>query len=248
MSSSTSSRLLKSYAFVFFVFCSHLSFAQEQEDTSIVGLDEVVIKAYEQGRRLREYQPRLTTSARKLCPVWCCLHCAGHQHNTRRTHGRAFPWQLSLKYQGQCFAVAIWRAQCKSYYNDLPYTHPGGQTYFNNFGNYNFSSIEIIKGPGSSLYGAGTGGVVLAEHLANSERPGALIEYTAGSFGLHNIYGSVITGTEKFRSKIGFQHQESDGYRAQSALQRDVLTWTGDFNVMKKRKPQNDFCLQRFIL
>ncbi|MEJ7913227.1 MAG: TonB-dependent receptor, partial [Chitinophagaceae bacterium] len=95
----------------------------------------------------------------------------------------------------------------------------------------NFGFLEIIKGPGSSLYGAGTGGVVLAEHLTASEEKGAFVEYSTGNYGLRNIYGSVLTGTDNFRSKVGYQHQESSGYRVHSRLSRDVLSWTGHINL-----------------
>ena len=39
----------------------------------------------------------------------------------------------------------------KVYFNDIPITDPGGHTYLNQLGYYNFNSIEIIKGPGNHL-------------------------------------------------------------------------------------------------
>src|SRR5690348_2626075 len=66
----------------------------------------------------------------------------------------------------------------KVYYNDIPITDPGGQTYLNQLGYYNFNSLEIIKGPGSSLYGAGTGGVLLIESMDRNEQAGITGEYS----------------------------------------------------------------------
>jgi iron complex outermembrane receptor protein len=49
----------------------------------------------------------------------------------------------------------------KVYFDEIPFTDAVGNTYLNQLSFYNFNSIEVIKGPGGSLYGAGTGGVIL---------------------------------------------------------------------------------------
>jgi iron complex outermembrane receptor protein len=122
----------------------------------------------------------------------------------------------------------------KVYYDDIPITDPGGNTYLNQLCYYNFNSIEVIKGPGSSLYGSGTGGVLLIESLSPSENPEVSLEYSRGSFASQNIYASITTGNDKYISKVGFQHQESEGYRQQSALKRNVHSWNGTFRVGNK--------------
>jgi iron complex outermembrane receptor protein len=123
----------------------------------------------------------------------------------------------------------------KVYYNDIPITDPGGQTYLNELGYYNFNSIEIIKGPASSLYGAGTGGAMLIESMNQNEQAGVSAEYTTGSYGLQNIYAAVSTGSEKLVSRGTFQHQQNDGYRNQSSLRRDIHSWTGLFKMNEKK-------------
>ncbi|HWI91110.1 MAG TPA: TonB-dependent receptor plug domain-containing protein [Flavisolibacter sp.] len=123
----------------------------------------------------------------------------------------------------------------KVYYNDIPITDPGGQTYLNELGYYNFNSIEIIKGPASSLYGAGTGGTMLIESMNQNEQAGVSAAYTTGSYGLQNIYAGVSTGSEKLVSRGTFQHQQNDGYRNQSALRRDIHSWTGLFKMNEKK-------------
>ena len=79
----------------------------------------------------------------------------------------------------------------------------------NELGYYNFNSIEIIKGPNNSLYGAGTGGVLLIESLSEKEKSGISSEYSAGSYGLQNMYASITTGSDKIVSRVGFQQQQS---------------------------------------
>ncbi|MFL5810517.1 MAG: TonB-dependent receptor, partial [Flavisolibacter sp.] len=141
------------------------------------------------------------------------------------------PGSYRLNIRGSSLRSPFGVRNVKVYYNDLPYTDPFGTTYLNQLGYYNFNSIEIIKGPGSSLYGAGTGGVVMVQSLDNSEKPGIAAEYSAGSFNYKNIYASISLGTEKYLSRASFQRQESDGYRNQSALRRDVHSWSGTFRL-----------------
>ena len=119
----------------------------------------------------------------------------------------------------------------KVYYNDIPFTDPGGNTYLNQLGYHNFNSLEIIKGPGSSLYGSGTGGVLLIESLSAIEQPRLVAEYSAGSNGMHHFHGSYIHANEKYASRFAVQHLQSDGYRKQSALQRKVYSWNGRFRL-----------------
>ena len=74
---------------------------------------------------------------------------------------------------------------------------PGGNTYFNQLSFYNFNSIEIIKGPASSLYGAGIGGAMLIHTLpANGMRELRLV-IRAGSFNTHSINTNVKTGRRR---------------------------------------------------
>ena len=113
----------------------------------------------------------------------------------------------------------------KVYYNDIPYTDPGGNTYLNQLGFYNFSSVEIIKGPGSSLYGAGTGGVLLISSMPQQWHPGATVSYTGGSYGLSSTAVEARIGDTAFRNVIRYQHLESDGYRQQAKTKKDVLSW-----------------------
>ncbi len=113
----------------------------------------------------------------------------------------------------------------KVYYNDIPYTDPGGNTYLNQLGFYNINSIEIIKGPGSSLYGAGMGGVALINSMPDRWQQGATVSYTGGSYALNSAAAEVRVGDSSFRNAIRYQHLNSDGYRVQTRMNKDVLSW-----------------------
>ena len=141
------------------------------------------------------------------------------------------PGSYRMNIRGSSLRSPFGVRNVKVYYNDLPITNPGGLTYLNQLGFNNFKSIEIIKGPGSSLYGAGTGGVMLIESLGNGEKLGGKFSYSTGSFGLQHAYGNIIAGKEKAYNSISFEHLANAGYRKHSAMQRSVFSWDGKYQI-----------------
>ncbi|MEO7983696.1 MAG: TonB-dependent receptor, partial [Bacteroidota bacterium] len=87
-----------------------------------------------------------------------------------------------------------------------------------------FSSIEIVKGPAGSMYGAGTGGLVLM-HTLSPWQAGVSAEYITGSYNLQNIFISARLGKNENRSQLSFAHNQTDGYRVQSRMGRDNFSW-----------------------
>ncbi|MFM9073999.1 MAG: TonB-dependent receptor, partial [Bacteroidota bacterium] len=92
--------------------------------------------------------------------------------------------------------------------------------------------MEVIRGPGSSLYGAGTGGVVLLETRQRPERIRA--EMSAGGYGLFRAAGGYHAGDDKRSIDIRLARQSADGYRVQSAMERDVIQLSGHLAAGKK--------------
>ncbi|MBC8110923.1 MAG: TonB-dependent receptor, partial [Verrucomicrobia bacterium] len=123
----------------------------------------------------------------------------------------------------------------KVYWNDIPLTDAGGGTYLNLLDFNNRGSIEVIKGPGGSLYGAGTGGVVLLKSPVAFRGFRSQISTVAGSYGLFNLNGSVGVGSEKANTTAMFSHQQSEGYRKQSQMERKVFNVQSQLFVSKHR-------------
>ncbi len=119
----------------------------------------------------------------------------------------------------------------KVYWNGLPFTDGGGNTYLNLLDFNSIGSLEVIKGPGGSLYGAGTGGVLLLNSpTIRTNQVDAMA--IAGNYGLRRWLVSGQIHQNNFNGKIQYAHQESNGYREQTAMSRDVfnaeLTWALD--------------------
>lgn len=118
----------------------------------------------------------------------------------------------------------------KFYWNGLPLTDASGNTYLNIVDFNSVNQMEILKGPGASLYGAGTGGVMLMQPTRTTAETRSLkYSLVGGSYGLFRFEagGSVIS-TEKFLMDARLSWQQADGYRKQTRLKRFTtnIDWT----------------------
>jgi iron complex outermembrane receptor protein len=214
----------------------------QNTDSLVSTLSTVEVKAYGKLRKLRDVPAAVGFVDRQTLERFSSgsLVMAVSTVPGVRMEERS-PGSYRFNIRGSSLRAPFGVRNVKVYYNDIPFTDPGGQTFLNGLGYYNFGSMEILKGPGSSLYGAGTGGVLLIESMAAGEQPGAMAEYTTGSFGLRNVYASLATGNAEHLNRVGFQHQVSEGYRFHSALQRDVLTWTGQHRLSENQSLKTTF-------
>ncbi|MCW3073683.1 MAG: hypothetical protein JWP69_752 [Flaviaesturariibacter sp.] len=226
-------------AFLFFSITLH---AQLPASDSIIRLEEVTVRAFEQTRKLKETPAAINYINRQALERFSptAVVAAVNTMPGVRMEERS-PGSYRINIRGSSLRSPFGVRNVKVYYNDLPFTDPGGVTYLNSLGYYNFNSVSIIKGPGSSLYGAGTGGVMQIESISANETPGIAAAYTTGSYNLHNAYASFATVSDKGISKGSFQHQQNSGYRDQSALRRDVLSWNGQFTLGESKRLKTSF-------
>lgn len=201
----------------------------------VVLLDSVVVKAFEQNKGWAEVPAAVNFIGRTTLERFGAASVVAAINTTPglRMEERS-PGSYRFNIRGSSLRSPFGVRNVKVYYNDIPFTDPGGQTYLNNLGYYNYASVEIIKGPGSSLYGAGTGGVLLIDGIDKRGAKGFTAEYTRGSFGLHQIYGALSFGKEDDHHSISYQRQQSNGYRQHSRLQRDVISWHGQYKIATK--------------
>ncbi|TAD86414.1 MAG: TonB-dependent receptor [Bacteroidetes bacterium] len=136
------------------------------------------------------------------------------------------PGSYRLSLRGSSLRAPFGVRNVKIYYEGIPLTDPGGNTYLNGLAVNNFSAVEVLKGPGGSLYGAGTGGVLLAKAWQRRGfAPMASVEFLAGSFGLNNAQATVQFGDSLRQQVFQMSHTGSNGYRQQSAMRRTNLAW-----------------------
>lgn len=189
-------------------------------------LDEVIVSAYAANRSLQEIPAAVNIISPQQLNRFgntSLLPAINATPGVRMEERSPGSYRLSVR--GSALRSPFGVRNVKVYYNGIPFTDPGGFTYFNQLGFYNVQSLEIIKGPGSSMYGAGTGGVMLIESMKPDWKPGIRAGYTGGSFGLNNLHTELNIGRQGFKNTIRYQHIGSNGYREHTNMQRDVLSW-----------------------
>ncbi len=221
---------------VSFLF-QQFSYAQQKTEAldSSLTLDEVVISAFEQNRVI---------SNGTIVKV---IHAVTADRNNKVSLVNAFnsiagvrmeertPGSYRLNIRGSSLRSPFGVRNVKIYWNDIPVTDAGGNSYFNQFTFNNFSSIEIIKGPAGSLYGAGTGGVLLMHSFKPAWQPGVQLDYVTGSYGLQNLLASVSFGKENSRNLVTFAHNQSDGYRNHSKSKKDNVGFVTQYKISDKQ-------------
>ncbi|HET6528571.1 MAG TPA: TonB-dependent receptor [Balneolaceae bacterium] len=118
----------------------------------------------------------------------------------------------------------------KIYVNGIPLTEADGVTRIEGLDVSTIGRVEIIKGPASSIYGAGTGGVInfklkKAPYGESSIEAGAM----AGSYGLNRLSATYRTGSDTFNAMITTGSQVYDGYRQHSHDFRRFFTGSLQF-------------------
>ncbi len=228
---------MKKLSLTFFTYLLFIisTTAQELPVDSTKQLDEVVISAYQYQRPLTEVPlaiglvgqqelNRFGTSS--LVPVINSIPGVRMEERS--------PGSYRLSIRGSTLRSPFGVRNVKVYWNDLPFTDPGGNTYLNLLDFSSLQQIEIAKGPGASLYGAGTGGVML---MKNSSLKKSSVEASAlaGSFGLfrYSLQGNAYS--EGADVRVLYAHQQADGYRDQTKMTRDVLQGEINFDGRKKR-------------
>src|SRR3954447_25134796 len=220
-------------------FLTVTSFSQQTDQDTMASqkLEEVVVKGYEQNRRLSETAGAVGVINRRQLETYGTVSIlpAVNAVPGVRMEERS-PGSYRLNIRGSSLRSPFGVRNVKIYLNGIPFSDPGGNTYLNQLSFYNFSSIEILKGPGSSLYGAGMGGVMLINTVPANVNNQVAINYSTGSFNTQNLNVAASGGSETFQNSVSYSHQASDGYRQQSAMRRDIVTWDSKINASKKQE------------
>jgi len=216
---------------------------QELADGQIIALQpatstlsEVIVTGYESRRRLLEtagsialINPEEFTryNESSMVPV---LNSVPGIRMEERSFGS---YRLSIR--GSLLRSPFGVRNVKIYWNDIPFTEPNGNTPLNLLDINNIGKVEIIKGPAGSIYGAGTGGVVIiSSPTAKFRKKSMETGISIGSYGLMRTHIRFDSGNEKYNHSLNITHQEADGYREHSTFDRKVTQWLGSFRVSEK--------------
>jgi len=148
------------------------------------------------------------------------------------------PASYRLSVRGSLLRSPFGVRNVKVYWNDIPLTDGGGNTYLNLVDMNQLTAAEIIKGPAASMYGAGTGGALLLRSdlaFSNTSQNRYSAGMTGGSYGLFAERVSWQYNAKYFASSLQQSHQQSDGYREQSATRKDAIKWQAAWQLKKQQ-------------
>ena len=144
------------------------------------------------------------------------------------------PGSYRISIRGNLLRSAFGVRNVKVYLNGVPYTDASGNTYFNSLANNSINKIQIIKGPGGSMYGAGTGGVMLLQNNAADIKP--TLQILFGSYNLFSASASYNIANDRTKQGIALSHQQSKGYREQTDMRRDAISYAVTHSLNKNNK------------
>lgn len=202
---------------------------------SVLSLSEVLVKAFEQSHSsnsvpvLKPIGGNGIDRGNNVSFVNILNTVAGVKMEERS------PGSYRINIRGSALRSPFGVRNVKVYWNGIPVTDAGGNTYFNQFSPPDVAAIEIVKGPAGSMYGAGTGGLILMQSFAKSWQPSAGIEYSTGSYHLQNAIATIGFGNSGSKNLLSYTHSAANGYRYHSSNHKDKLSFGGQYQLNNKQ-------------
>lgn len=125
----------------------------------------------------------------------------------------------------------------RAFYGSIPLTSGNSETVIDDIDLENINQIEIIKGPLSSVYGAGLGGAILiSPQLSKNNGQSAGISSVFGSFGLLKNSINYSLDEKEGSLNLNYHNLKTDGWRENSAYKREGITLAGELFRKKNSK------------
>lgn len=197
------------------------AFAQESPDTLKAKLDEITVVGFTGNRSILETPGSISYVSNAQLNglsdqsiVYGLNTVAGVKMDERA------PGSYRVSIRGSAIRSPFGVRNVKVYWNDFPLTLPSGSTPLNLLNNQNIKQAEVIKGPAGSLYGAGTGGVLLLNSFPKNPKTERVVDSSVGDYGLFKYGAEYNSRNEYMISQYKYASQTSDGFRDQSFFER----------------------------
>jgi len=210
--------------FLLISFFSFEAFSQNTPDTLKGKLEEVTVVGFTGNRSIMETPGSVSYISNDRVSnygdqslVYGLNTVAGVKMDERA------PGSYRVSIRGSAIRSPFGVRNVKVYWNDFPLTLPSGSTPLNLLDNQNIKQVEVIKGPAGSLYGAGTGGVLLINSFAKNPSTERIVESSVGNFGLVKYGGEFNNKSDYMITQFKYASQSSDGFRDQSFFERRTI-------------------------
>ena len=230
-----SNKLLFSFA-VLFLLSSLKAWAQNpasQQDTTLLNdqIEEITVTAFRSPYNLFNTPapinlilPEQLENGDALTPVEALNQIPGilMHHGTLNTN------RLTIRGIGS--RTPYGTNKIKAYFGEIPLTTGDGETTLEDLENLAIQRVEIIKGPSSSLYGAGLAGVILF-HPKSTVKDFVQNQSTTASFG--TIKNTLTAGVNTGKLKVFAlgSYLQSDGYRENNNTKRGNIFLNNTYDL-----------------
>ena len=144
---------MKKLLIIFLFFYNSVSAQTTSDIDSVRTLENIIVTAYQQNRSLIDVAAPVSVIGQAQLNRFSNLSILPALNMTLGVSmEERSPGSYRLNIRGSSLRSPFGVRDVKIYLNDIPLTDPSGNTYLNQLSFYNFNSIEIIKGPSSSLY------------------------------------------------------------------------------------------------
>lgn len=226
-------KILRAVLFAVIIFLSNYAIGQIRVD-SVQKLKEVTVRAYLSEQpilRLPSSVSVLDTRLLRSQPGTSLLPALNTVPGLRMEERSPGSYRLSIR--GSLLRSPFGVRNIKVYMDEFPLTDAGGNTYLNSIDAESVNSMEILKGPDGSLFGANSGGVVLINPVKSSSDTSAISGGLKG--GSYNLFHENINLQNRYKNhffQLNQAYQYSNGYRENSRLNRQYgqLRYNWDYS------------------
>ncbi|HCD51077.1 MAG TPA: TonB-dependent receptor [Balneolaceae bacterium] len=224
------------YITTLFIIFTGSAFGQQPVDTLTAELDGIVVVGYEGNRDLME-TPASISSINTATLTTFDQKSLTYGLNTipgvRMEERATGSYRISIR--GSSLRSPFGIRNVKVYWNDIPLTEPTGTTFLNLLDIFNMQQVEVIKGPGGSLYGAGNGGVLLINSTTPVLQDQLISKASVGSYGALNYNLAYYDALENGFMAVKYADRYTDGYRDQNFLDRRTFEVNGETEYQEGR-------------
>jgi len=229
--------VIKIYATLLFTFIFNGAlFAQHKTDSlkndSARHLNQVIVTGYLSDQPVLAVPASvgvLSSAQLKLQPDNSLVSALNTVPGVRMEERSPGSYRLSIR--GSLLRSPFGIRDVKIYYDDIPLTDAGGNTYLNAIDVNSVQGIQVLKGPDGSLFGANSGGVVLVSPVnryADSSFVSAAVDGGSYSFFHENVAYQNHQANNQLN--INQAYETYGGYRQNSSMYRNyfqvVDKWT----------------------
>lgn len=226
---------LKKYCLFLFILVCHNAFAQEGKSKSIDStktekLEEIIISSFHINDSLQNAPASIGILSKKdliqnnatdITTVVNTIPGVFMQSSNFTT--------TRISIRGIGARTPYGTNKIRAFYGSIPLTSGNSETVIDDIDLENLNQIEIIKGPLSSIYGAGLGGAILiSPQLSKNNGQTAGISSVFGSFGLLKNSLNYSLDEKKSSLNLSYHNLKTDGWRENSSYKREGITLAGE--------------------